>query len=86
VPRPERTGRKIAPPSERGVLAYSVPQAGRLIGLSRNASYEAAARGEIPTMRIGPRRLIVPVVAFERLLASAGAKEKGANRFQADEA
>jgi len=29
-------------------------------------------------------RLIVPVVAFKRLLASAGTKEKGANRFQAD--
>jgi len=83
VPGPERTGRKVAPPSERGVLAYSVPQAGRLIGLSRNASYEAAARGEIPTMRVGSR-LIVPVVAFKRLLASAGTKEKGANRFQAD--
>ncbi len=47
------------------------PEAGRKLGLSRNSSYEAAARGDIPTIRIG-RRLLVPKVAFERLLASAG--------------
>jgi hypothetical protein len=50
----------------------SVPQAGReFFGLSRNASYKAAQRGEIPTMRIG-RLLRVPVVALERKLEEAG--------------
>ena len=42
----------------------SVPDAGSLFfGLSRNASYEAAKRGEIPTLKIGGR-FVVPVVAM----------------------
>jgi hypothetical protein len=46
----------------------SVPEAGSLyFGLSRNGSYEAAIRGEIPTIRIG-RKLRVPVAAMERLI------------------
>jgi hypothetical protein len=50
----------------------TVPQAGReYFGLGRNASYEAARRGEIPTIRIG-KLLRVPVVALERKLEEAG--------------
>jgi len=48
-------------------LVYTVPEAGRLLGLSRNAAYEAAQRGEIPTLRIG-RLLLVPKVPFHRML------------------
>jgi hypothetical protein len=39
----------------------------RYFDLGRNASYEAARRGDIPTIRIG-RLLRVPVVALERML------------------
>jgi excisionase family DNA binding protein len=60
------------PPSERGLLTYSVPQAGALLGLSRNGSYEAAARGEIPTIRIGSR-IMVPRAAFHQMLEAASA-------------
>jgi hypothetical protein len=46
----------------------TVPDAGRVyFDLGRNASYEAARRGDIPTIRIG-RLLRVPVVALERML------------------
>ena len=46
----------------------TVPEAGRrYFDLGRNASYEAARRGDIPTIRIG-RLLRVPVVAMERKL------------------
>ncbi len=46
----------------------TVPAAGRAyFGLGRNASYAAARRGELPTIRIG-RALRVPVVALERML------------------
>lgn len=51
--------------SERRTI--DVPEAGRILGLSRNAAYDAAARGEIPTIRIG-KRLLVPKAALERLL------------------
>jgi excisionase family DNA binding protein len=36
--------------------------------ISRGSAYEAAKRGEIPTIRIG-RRLLVPTDALERLLS-----------------
>ena len=49
-------------------LTISVPEAGRkYFDLSRDGSYRAAERGEIPTIRIG-RLLRVPVRALERML------------------
>ena len=55
-------------------LTISVPKAGRdYLGIGRDASYEAAKRGDIPVMRIG-RLLRVPVAAMKRKLERAGAK------------
>jgi Helix-turn-helix domain len=52
----------------------SVPEAGRLYyGLSRNGSYDAAKRGEIPTLRVG-RKLRVPIAAMERLIDGVAPK------------
>ena len=49
----------------------SVPEAGKLyFGLSRNASYEAAARGDIPVIQVG-RLKRVPIAAMERKLEAA---------------
>jgi hypothetical protein len=49
----------------------TVPEAGwSYFGLSRNASYAAAKNGVIPTIKVG-RLLRVPIVAMERMLASA---------------
>lgn len=56
-------------------VVYEVPEAGAMIGLSRNGSYEAAARGEIPTFRIG-RLLKVPKAKWDRIVAGdAGTRE-----------
>jgi hypothetical protein len=50
----------------------SVPEAGRrYFNLARNASYEAARRGDLPVIRIGST-LRVPVIALERMLEKAG--------------
>lgn len=51
----------------------TVPEAGELLGIGRDAAYAAANRGEIPTLRLG-RRIVVPVPA---LLAMLGATESG---------
>jgi excisionase family DNA binding protein len=51
-------------------LTYTVPEAGRLLGISRGAAYAAAADKTLPTIRIG-RRLLVPRAALERLLDRA---------------
>jgi excisionase family DNA binding protein len=48
----------------------SIVEAGALLGIGRNASYAAAHRGEIPTIKIGGKYR-VPVMAIQRLLASA---------------
>jgi excisionase family DNA binding protein len=45
----------------------TVEEAGVELRLGRNAAYAAAARGEIPTIRIG-RLLRVPTAAFNRML------------------
>jgi hypothetical protein len=49
-------------------LTYSVPEAGRMAGLSRNASYAAAKRGEIPTIKFGAKQR-VPAAKWNRILA-----------------
>ena len=73
--RPEITGRKR--PASRvnksisDRLVYTVPEAGRLLGLGRNAAYDAAKRGDIPTIRMG-RLLRVPKGPFHKLLGAEG--------------
>jgi excisionase family DNA binding protein len=53
----------------------TVEEAGKELGISRNTAYQAARAGEIPTIRIG-RRLLVPRIALERVLAEAGQKTR----------
>ena|SRR5215469_10455564 len=54
------------------IKTMSVPDAGRLyFGLSRNGSYEAARRGDLPVIRVGRLLRVVPSV-LERRLATAG--------------
>ena len=54
--------------SEDTPLTISVPEAGkRYFGLSRNGAYDAARRGDIPTIKVGRLRR-VPVRAMEAML------------------
>jgi excisionase family DNA binding protein len=45
----------------------TVEQAAKLLGIGRNQTYEAVARGELPAMRIG-RRWIIPTLRLLKLL------------------
>lgn len=49
----------------------TIAEAAKLLRIGRNSMYEAARRGQIPTVRIG-RRLLVPRIALDRMLESAG--------------
>jgi hypothetical protein len=49
------------------VAAYSIPEAGAMVGLSRNGSYDAARRKEIPVLAFG-RKKIVPKALWHRKL------------------
>jgi excisionase family DNA binding protein len=53
-------------PMER--RTFTVEEAGQILGLSRNSAYSLAKDGSLPTIRLG-RRLLVPKVALDRLLA-----------------
>ena len=49
----------------------SIPKAGKkYFGIGRSASYEAAKRGEIPTVNIG-RKKLASIPAIERKIAEA---------------
>ena len=54
-------------------LVLDVPEAGALLRLTRNGSYDAARRGDIPTIRIG-KLLKVPRAALHRMLEQSAAK------------
>jgi excisionase family DNA binding protein len=49
-------------------LTFSVDEVAHLLGLSRSATYDAIARGEIPALRFG-RRIVVARRALHYLLA-----------------
>jgi excisionase family DNA binding protein len=54
--------------TEPGRRVVTLDEAAGILRISRGSAYEAAKRREIPTIRIG-RRLLVPLVALERMLA-----------------
>ena len=59
-------------PQDSERLTYSVEEVGRMLGVGRNAAYEAARRGDFTTIKIG-RLLKVPKAAFDRLLETGKA-------------
>jgi excisionase family DNA binding protein len=48
-------------------IVYTVAEAGELLGISRAFAYELVARGDLPVIRLGRRRL-VPKVALLALV------------------
>lgn len=56
--------KQVTPP-----LAVSLQEAARLLGISKSLAYKLAATGEIPTIKMGERRKIVPLAAIEKLIA-----------------
>lgn len=50
----------------------TIPEAAKALGIGRNQGYQAAHRGEIPTIKIG-KRFLVPVAALEKMLAGEAA-------------
>ena len=48
----------------------TIEETAKVLGVGRNKAYEAARRGEIPTIKIG-KRILVPLAALERMLQGA---------------
>ena len=61
------------------IPTISVVEAGRVLGLGRGSSYEAARRGEIPVIRIGARLRVPSARLLELLhgLEAKGLREEG---------
>ncbi len=54
-------------------IVYTVTEAAEILGISRPTAFQGVERGEIPCIRVG-RRILIPKVALDRLLADAGSK------------
>ena len=55
----------------------TVEETAQLLGISRGLAFQAVARGDIPSIRIG-RRILVPVARLRTLLQGTGAEALGA--------
>lgn len=53
-------------------LTMTVREAGEALGISRATAYMLANNGQIPTIRLGEKRLVVPRAALMKMLESAG--------------
>ena len=53
--------------SDRVALVVTVPEAARLLGISRTHAYELVTRGELVHVRLG-RRIVIPRHALDALL------------------
>ena len=62
-------GRGLARPRpiNENKLCYTVPEAARLLGFSRNFGYDLARTGRIPILRFG-KRMLVPEATFNKML------------------
>ena len=65
------TAHRTGPLAHLGVDSFSVPEAGRILGIGRNHAYALAAEGKLPALRLG-KKLRVTRISLERLMESAG--------------
>jgi hypothetical protein len=66
----DRDDRKAADAAAEA-LSLSIPDAGKMAGLSRNGSYAAAQRGEIPTIQFGRLKRVPRLVWLRKLGVNA---------------
>ena len=57
-------------------LTVTVEEAARLLGVSRGLAYELVARGQLPALRLGRRR-VVPRIAIDALIADNACANNG---------
>jgi len=49
-------------------LAYSVPEMATALGIGKNTAYELVNSKGFPALKVGERRIIVPLAGLERWL------------------
>ena len=53
---------------------YTVDEVAKILGIGRSAAYEAVRTSAIPSIRVSPRRIVVPRTAIAKLLGEDGPK------------
>jgi excisionase family DNA binding protein len=53
-------------------VGYKVPDLAKAMGVSKSLIYKLIASGELNAVRVGERRLIIPVGEVDRLLQPKG--------------
>jgi excisionase family DNA binding protein len=61
-------------------LCISVTAAAKMLGVSRNTGYEMARLGQLPTIRCGQRRLVVPKAALMEMLQEGSERDEKIGR------
>lgn len=57
---------------EPGKATLSMKEFAEIMGVSRSLIYKLAASGDIPIVRIGKRRLVIPVWVAKKMLKERG--------------
>ena len=55
-----------------GRLTLNIDEIPAILGCSRALAYEMARSGRLPIIRLGERRLVVPIDQLEKMLQGAG--------------
>ena len=48
-------------------LCVTVPEAAKMLGISRNFAYQLVREGKLPSVRFG-KRILIPIAALEKML------------------
>jgi excisionase family DNA binding protein len=68
--------RKVQPGQVHQPLVYTIEEAAKVLRIGRSAAYDAARRGDLPTIRVG-RSLRVPRHRLDALLGIQNEHEPG---------
>ncbi len=52
-------------------LCVTVPEAAKMLGISRNFAYQLVREGKLPSIRFG-KRILIPIAALEKMLENGG--------------
>ena len=72
---PGMEGHTQEPPQMQGKLAYSVPEMAAALGVGRNVAYVLVQRADFPAIRIGERRVVVPIEGLNTWLKKQAHRE-----------
>lgn len=61
-------------------ITIGVEAAAELLGISKNLAYKLVKTGEIPSFRLGQRRILIPLEAIQNIINGAmGASSASSN-------